>query len=452
MKFPSFPQFRISLLCLASFVTVLLATLGGCGSSTSKKKPPVIYEEPYLERRTKFQTALTKHGPSPQDWEPVTAPAHVRKITFPSGDLQLQGWVFVPPGAEEQPSPALVYCHGGFAFAIEELVEVCQPFIGAGFVVFCPTLRGENGNPGEFEMFCGEVDDAANAVRWVAEQPYVNKNHLYAFGHSAGGGITSLLALREDIPVRHTGSCSGVYDSHLLKSMDDIAPFNVKDSGEISLRTLQGNVQWLKSKHYAFVGKEDFAFIGPVVALKREREFLKSRNPEKSFPLYFGHPPGDHGDCLEPSIRRYLNIVLKELPTGMTDVLAANARSLSSPHLPEPPRHVAPSPSPGTLPGKPSDADQTAEGHRKFVEEQRERSKARMEEMRERHEKLRNPSTRPSGPGAAPPSRPGQPSRQGFGTPGGTGFGKTDAADDDENPFESGQTTGGDDDDENPFR
>ena len=87
----------------------------------------------------------------------------------------------------------------------------CLPFLAAGFAVMTPTLRGENGNPGSFELFYGEVDDAEAAVRFLAAQPRIDSKRIYTFGHSVGGGISALLSLRPEIPVRKGGSSGGLY-------------------------------------------------------------------------------------------------------------------------------------------------------------------------------------------------------------------------------------------------
>lgn len=107
-----------------------------------------------------------------------------------------------------KPRPALMFLHGGFAFGAGDL-EACQAFMDAGYIVMCPMLRGENGNPGVFEMFLGEVEDAKAAAVWLAEQPGVDKSRIFAFGHSVGGGVSAMLSLRENVPVQHSGSSGG---------------------------------------------------------------------------------------------------------------------------------------------------------------------------------------------------------------------------------------------------
>src|SRR5262249_44512173 len=108
--------------------------------------------------------------------------AGITRTEYESAGRKLKAWVHSPKGSG--PRPALVYLHGGFAFGNDDMEE-CQPFVAAGFVVMCPSFRGENGNAGNFEMMFGEVDDAAAAVRWLAAQKTVDPKRIYVFGHSS---------------------------------------------------------------------------------------------------------------------------------------------------------------------------------------------------------------------------------------------------------------------------
>lgn len=117
-----------------------------------------------------------------------------------------------------------------------------------------PMLRGENGNPGNYELFLGEVDDARAAVKWLAGQPYVNPQRIYVFGHSVGGGVAAVLPLLDDVPMRHSGSSGGLYDhtTFLVWQIDDTVPFE-NNPMERSVRLLVGNSQFLQHPHYAYL-------------------------------------------------------------------------------------------------------------------------------------------------------------------------------------------------------
>ncbi|HET6426064.1 MAG TPA: CocE/NonD family hydrolase [Planctomycetaceae bacterium] len=247
--------------------------------------------------RASIPTKLERHGPSPQDFEPETPPENVTEILYPSGTLQLKAWVYRPPGVEE-PRPALVFFHGGFAFGAGDF-EACQPFMDAGYVVMAPMLRGENGNPGEFTLFHGEVNDAKAACQWLAQQPYVNNQRIYTFGHSVGGGVSAVLSMMDNVPIRHGGSSGGLYDhlTFLGWTSQGTVPFE-NNPRERSIRLLVGNTQLMQRPHYAYIGTEDDPFDDVVKKLQKAgAEKLKVETV-----------PGDHFTSFDESLKRYLQI------------------------------------------------------------------------------------------------------------------------------------------------
>ncbi len=245
--------------------------------------------------RASSPTKLTQHGSAPQPYDDEAPPANVTEVIFPSGNLQLKAWVFRPPGVEE-PRPALVFFHGGFAFGDGDF-ETCQPFMDAGYVVMTPMLRGENGNPGEFQLFYGEIDDARAACQWLAQQPYVNKQRIYTFGHSIGGGVSAVLSMMDNVPIRHGGSSGGLYDQLTFLGWMDTIPFE-NTPRERSVRLLVGNTQLMQRTHYGYIGTEDDAFEDVVEKLhKSPVEKLKVETV-----------PGDHFSSFDESLKRYLQV------------------------------------------------------------------------------------------------------------------------------------------------
>jgi predicted alpha/beta-fold hydrolase len=279
---------------LHTFLIFIIAlVLTECGSKPS-----------YLERRREFATKLLYDEPAPQGWEDATPPTNTEETFYRSGDLELKAWVYVPDGDRQTRKPAIVYFHGGFAFAPSEL-EITRPFMDAGYVIMCPMLRGENGNPGSFELFFGEVDDASAAIKWLAEQPYVDSNRIYAFGHSVGGAISVLLSLRDDLPIQHSGSASGLYGPDVFEQWSEIVPFDTTIQEEISLRMLFGNIKDMHISHYAFMGEEERYFQKQAAIALREINSLEIQNPLLRTQVV----PGDHFSALEPAMREYLRII-----------------------------------------------------------------------------------------------------------------------------------------------
>ena len=280
---------------LSYFVTVLCMLLILSGCSQQVEPSPI----PFAQRLAEFKTTLTRIGPAPQGYGQETPFDGVREIKFKSGDLSLKAWVYTPPEDATAPRPALMFLHGGFAFGAGDL-EACQAFMDAGYVVMCPMLRGENGNPGTFEMFLGEVEDAKAATEWLAQQPNVDKSRIFAFGHSVGGGVSAMLSLRENVPMRHSGSSGGLYPREVFAGWSDDCPFNFRDQKECEMRTLFGNIQYMTFPHYAFLGTQD--------AFDAEGRAAMAEQAKSGGKLTVSSAPGDHFSSFEPALRQYLAI------------------------------------------------------------------------------------------------------------------------------------------------
>ncbi|MFV8750985.1 alpha/beta hydrolase family protein [Nannocystaceae bacterium ST9] len=270
-------------------------------------------ERSFLARRAQAKTELDEHGPSPGKWAPLQPPPGVMAIEYPSGELNLAAWVAWPLGASEyNRAPALVYFHGDFAFGADDF-EVVRGWLDAGFMVMTPMLRGENGNPGEFELLWGEVDDARAAVDWIAQQPAVDRSRIYAFGHSIGGGISAMLSLYPELPLRRTGSCGGIYVPETFarwaksETNDDLIRFDPSDPDEIQLRVLGPNVAWMFHQHVAYVGAQD-PWFADNAQLVLERAWAKGK------PFEVIEVEGDHMNSLPPALAAFLELARRDLP------------------------------------------------------------------------------------------------------------------------------------------
>ena len=137
-------------------VTLLLPATAGCrpaGGPTPGQ--PVSPADDLATARAGFVTQLRVRGPAPQRYRNDAPPAGVTEVEYTSGDLKLKGWLSA--GGDGTKRPVVVYLHGGRAFGAGDW-EDAEPFAKAGFVLFMPMLRGENGNPGTYESFLGEVN------------------------------------------------------------------------------------------------------------------------------------------------------------------------------------------------------------------------------------------------------------------------------------------------------
>jgi len=179
----------------ASAATCTLAQDGAKKSAPPSFAPLVpVQQQDYLKARRTFHTKLLRQGPAPQSWQPLTPPAGVTQVEYPSGPLWLKAGVNQPTAGNSRRYPAVLFLHGGSAFGMSDWL-VAQPFRDAGFVVMAPMLRGENGQPGTFSMFYDEVDDVVAAAAYLRHQRYVDRDRLFVAGHSVGGTMTLLAAM-----------------------------------------------------------------------------------------------------------------------------------------------------------------------------------------------------------------------------------------------------------------
>ena len=163
-----------------------------------------------------------------------------------------------------------------------------------------PMLRGENGNQGEFELFHGEVDDAAAAARWLSQQPYVDSKRIFAFGHSVGGGVSAMLSLLDNVPIQHSGSSGGLYPPSVFMGWYDIVPFEPSPE-ERSARLLISNIRLMKREHFAYLGREDTLHDSAEMAAE---EMSVISQPLLTVEMV----PGDHFSSFRGALEAYLQL------------------------------------------------------------------------------------------------------------------------------------------------
>ncbi|HVH98895.1 MAG TPA: CocE/NonD family hydrolase [Enhygromyxa sp.] len=287
----------------------------GCHPPEAEPLEPVVEapREPFLARRSAHETVLTERGPSPGKYLEYSPPPGVAKTVYTSGELQLAAWYATPLGASgSRTVPALIYFHGDFAFGPDDF-EAVRPFVEQGYLVMTPMLRGENGNPGDFELLWGEVDDARAAVEWVAALPQVDRSRIYAVGHSIGGGIAAMLSLYPELPLRATASVGGIYMPETFgrwaqsEQNRELVRFDPSDPDEIELRTLGPNLPWMIHRHIAYVGKDDPWFV-------RNAGELEARAWSMGKPFERVIVDGDHGSSLPVALAAFLELTRGDGP------------------------------------------------------------------------------------------------------------------------------------------
>lgn len=253
-----------------------------------------------LDRRRAHATMLVRPGPSPQPHHPLGLHLGV-PVRYLAGGLELVGLFAAPhTGAltRRARAPALLYLHGGWALDDVDMLD-CRAFLDAGFCVFAPAWRGENGNPGVHEMLYGELDDALAALAWLRARADVDRERLFVLGYSAGGMLAALMALVPELGVCMTGSVNGIYDASVFDQQ--LIPF-VDTPHERALRLLLPYVEELRQPHIACVGADD---PGVVFA-----EQAAARAAAAGLPFESVITPGDHNASVNACIEAYLEHAL----------------------------------------------------------------------------------------------------------------------------------------------
>ncbi|WP_167239397.1 alpha/beta hydrolase family protein [Massilia genomosp. 1] len=201
------------------------------------------------DARQAYATRLTVSAKAPQDFAALRTPAGVKEVGYQSGPLQLKAWLSTSAPATKL-APAVVFLHGGFSFG-EEDWDAAKALVDAGYILLMPRLRGENGNPGNFELFGGEVDDAIAAGRYLAAVPGVDKDRIFVMGHSVGGSLAVLVAQMPS-PFKASVSLSGY--PRLLEWIDHfrIIPFDKNNEMERKIRNPYLYTDSVKTPLYLF--------------------------------------------------------------------------------------------------------------------------------------------------------------------------------------------------------
>jgi dienelactone hydrolase len=251
---------KVLLTALAVCGVLAILACGGIGFLVYRLMAPTPFPaqtEDYAEARKHFRTRLVRQGPAPQPGGPEAPPRGVDELAFQSGGLRLKAWVNRQPS--EQKHPAVLFLHGGFAFAPEDW-DQSQPLRDTGFVVMTPILRAENGQPGVFTMFYDEVDDVLAAAEALAGLPEVDSRHLYVAGHSAGGTL-ALLAAMSSPRFRAAASLSGAPDQvQFARGWEKIIPFDRNDPREFQMRSSLAFPRSFKCPVRLYFGSQEIFF------------------------------------------------------------------------------------------------------------------------------------------------------------------------------------------------
>lgn len=266
-----------------SWLILAILTSGCGGEPAGTVGLPSLRGASLAEARVQHRTRLLEKKPGR---DPFTAdvPEGVEAVHYPGPLGQNLAWLVRPKGMG--PFPAVLYAHAGSSLSKGDYLAA-KPFVDAGYVVLLPAWRGENGNPGHYEMWYGEVADAAAALDFLAHQPGVDPQRLYAAGHDSGGTIVLLLA--ELTPhLRAAAACGALPDLRAFVEEKKgpflpVTPYDWRDPLESDLRSPARHVRDLACPVALSYGeKDEAAYVAQAAQMQEDalamgREMLVNR-------------------------------------------------------------------------------------------------------------------------------------------------------------------------------
>jgi len=102
------------------------------------------------------------------------------RVSFPSGELSLEGISVIPEGAG--PFPAVIVCHPhplyGGNMDNNVVSSLCETLTQASLASFKFNFRGVGGSQGEFGQGIGEQEDVAAAISFISTVKRVDSKRI----------------------------------------------------------------------------------------------------------------------------------------------------------------------------------------------------------------------------------------------------------------------------------
>ena len=315
---------------LALMLIILGALILSCGSKKDNTEPETeiktekkekekysfeLSDEDLATAHSKFQTEIVDKS-FQGDGKPMTPPKDkFLLINYEAKDGNMDAFL-TPDPKDGKKHPAVIWLIGGYGgigdddyFWTDQPAENDQTgraFRDAGIVMMVPSFRGENANPGIYDMFYGEIEDLESAREYLSKIPYVDPDRIYVVGHSTGG-TRALLGNEYSKGFRAAFSLGGIPDLKLRTqygSMQVAIPFNKENPEEFKIRSPRNYMKSLQSPTFYFEGEKYYW---------EEFDEMQKIAGENNIPLYiYNIKGGDHFDIVTPVTRMIAEKILND--------------------------------------------------------------------------------------------------------------------------------------------
>lgn len=264
---------KVKLFLVLLMLTCLLASCNNKDNEKSQNERKQysfeLAEEDFVTAFSNFKTKIVDNS-FVGDGEPMTPPEDIFSlIYYPAKDGEMAAFL-TPDPKDGKKNPAVIWLVGGYGgIGNDDYFWSNQPinndqtgsaFRKDGIVLMIPSFRGENNNPGKYEMFHGEISDLESAREYLAKLPYVDPDRIYLVGHSTGG-TKVLLGNEYSKGFRAAFSIGGIPDLELRIVYGNMAvevPFDQKNPEEFRIRSPRTFLKSIKTPTFYFEGEESF--------------------------------------------------------------------------------------------------------------------------------------------------------------------------------------------------
>ena len=312
---------------LVLLMVILGALILSCGSKKDKtgektevkteKKSKYSFDlsdEDLATAHSKFQTEIVDNS-FQGDGKPATPPKDTfLLINYEAKDGNMDAFL-TPDPKDGKKHPAVIWLIGGYggignddyfwADQPEENDQSGRAFRDAGIIMMVPSFRGENANPGIYDMFYGEIEDLESAREYLSKISYVDPERIYVVGHSTGG-TRAFLGNEYSKGFRAAFSLGGIPDLELrLQGPMRVAiPYNKNNPEELRIRSPTTYMKSLQSPTFYFEGEADYWY---------EFDEMKKIAKENNIPLYiYSIKGGDHFNIITPVTKVIVEKILND--------------------------------------------------------------------------------------------------------------------------------------------
>jgi alpha/beta superfamily hydrolase len=143
------------------------------------------------------------------------------RVSFPSGNLILEGILAIPEGPG--PFPAVIVCHPhplyGGSMDNNVVHSLCETLTQASLASFKFNFRGVGDSQGKYGQGIGEQEDVEAAISFTSTVEEVDSKRIGLAGYSAGAGFALPVGLN-DVRIRALAAISpplSMFDFDFLK-------------------------------------------------------------------------------------------------------------------------------------------------------------------------------------------------------------------------------------------